>query len=408
MKRQYVNQLASVVCSLSFVCGAFATDWYVDPVNGNADNDGLTPTTAKKALGDTWQNKAQAGDTVWIIGAQKISTTITLNKAGLVIAGYGEDSSISLKDGYSVPLMSITADSVVSNLTFRGGVGPNTDKAKHKSYDYPAAGVEVSKGRLTHCKVTECRPYDDNYHCSAVRITGTGIVANCDIFGNSAGKLTDAYAAGVDLKSENSKLVDSRVYNCRGRAAAVFVERGLVEGCDIFCNTNYPASELGDGISAGASAGLRADGSTWAKVARCRIYGNYGYLNGGGVWLRDGAILENCLVYDNHAASCGGAIYSNSGNSTVRFCNIGGNGAGAGEGAAIYVSGGNPVFQSNIIYGNGTDPEKQIKRESTSALFTYNLLPVAMSGDGNLVATKSPYVDAAQGGLHDGGRFRRH
>ena len=387
-------RIAPMMCLLVLGCTAYATDWYVDPVNGDAGNDGLTPSTAKKALGDTWQNKARSGDTVWIIGAQKISSTINLNKDGLVIAGFGETSSISLKDGFAVPLLTLSADSVVSNLTFVGGVGP-TAKAGLNSWEYPAAGVEISKGRLTHCKVTQCRPAGDAYHCSAVRITGTGIVADCDIFGNSAGKLNDSYAAGVDLKSENARLLDSRVHDCRGRAAAVFVEKGLVEGCAIYCNTNYPASELSGGVAAGSGAGLRVDGDTWARVSRCRIYGNCGYGNGGGLWLRNGAIVENCLVYENEAATSGGAIYSNSGNSTVRFCNIGGN--RAGDGAAIFVNGGAPVFQNNIICGNGTDPTKQIRLQSTSAPFTCNLLPVAMTGEGNLVATKSPYVDAAQG-----------
>ena len=366
MMKQHIKQIVSVTCCLTLAFGAFATDWYVDQTNGDNGKDGKSPATAKKALSTVWKEFAKAGDTVWIMGEMKISSTIDINQnPGIVIAGYGDNATISLKEGYALTLLKISVDSVVSNLTLKGGICDKSAGSDEESY--PAAGAEVSNGKLTHCRITGCRPKDANNHCSAVRITGTGVVESCDIYDNDAGTLKYSYAAGVDLNETTAKLLNSRIYNCRGRACAVFVEKGLVEGCEIFNNTNYPASQLTyTSPAAGSGAGLRADGSG-SRVSRCRIYGNYGYGNGGGFWLRDGAIVENCLICENHAATSGGAIYSNSGNSTIRFCNIGGNVADSGDGAAIYVNGGSPVFKNNIIYGNGADPDRQIKLESASA-----------------------------------------
>ena len=382
----------AIACVVSLAFVADAGDWYVDQAKGNAGNDGKTPKTAKQSFSETWQGLAKAGDTVWIIGEVLIDKTIDLYKDDIVIAGYGDTASINAQG--KCRIMNLNAASVVSNLTLKGGIDKTADAI---NWSYYAAGVEVAKGKLTHCKVTGCRPGDNSHHCSAVRITGGGVVDQCEICDNDAGKLNTSYAAGVDLKSANAKLLNSRIHNCRGRAVAVYVESGLVEGCDIYNNTNYPAAEL-SGATAGSGAGIRADGNNdGSKVSRCRIYGNYGYGNGGGLWLRDGAALENCLVYGNHAEKIGGAIYCNSGNSNVRFCNIGGNTSDGGEGAAIYVNGGSPAFKNNIIYGNGADVSKEIKLESTSAPFTYNLLSAAMSGEGNIVAKKPPYVDAANG-----------
>lgn len=372
-----------------FSFSAVAREWYVDQAKGDDSYDGYTLSTAKKWLISTISG-ASEGDIIWVVGEFKITQPVQVGTAKIVIAGYGDDAVIDAQG--KCRIMNLNAYSVVSNLTLKGGVDGSADGS---SWSYPAAGVEMTGGTLTHCKVTGCRPKDADHHCSAVRITWGGVIQHCEIYDNDAGKLNTSYAAAVNLKAEGAKLLSSRIHNCRGRAVAVYVEAGLVEDCDIYCNTNYPASELSDDAAAGSGAGIRAD-TTGSRLSCCRIYDNYGYGNGGGMWLRDGAVAENCLLYGNRAAT-GGAVYCNSGNSTVRFCNFGGNTGSSGEGAAIYVNGGSPIFKNNIIYGNGAVASKEIKLESTSAPFTYNLLASEKSGTGNIVATKSPYVDAANG-----------
>ena len=195
-------------------------------------------------------------------------------------------------------------------------------------------------------------------------------------------------AKAGDCRRKRGRLVrcnDAVVRDCeiaynRGRACAVYMTKGLVTGCDIHDNRNYSVSELASGNTAGSGAGVRVDGGT---LERSRIHDNYSYGSGGGLWLRDNAIVRNCLIYGNHAGGSGGAIHANSGSPKTYHCNIGGNTADAG-GAAVNSGAGTPQYVNCIVFGNGSVPSGEILTASgVTASFTYCLLPVTRSGTGN-------------------------
>ena len=369
--------------------GAMATTWYVasNANGGDEANNGLSPATPKSSL-STLVNNAAEDDTIYVVGTLPVSSTITVAKR-LLIAGYGPDAAIS-GGNTCLPLKLNASGLVVSNLVIHSGspVG-----AAANSWTYPASGVAVVNGTLVDCTVRDCSPQGAT-HTSTINISGPGTVLRCAIINNTAGIQTASYAAGLFINDSRAVVRDCEIAYNRGRAAAVFLASGLVTGCDIHDNRNYPVSELASGVAVGSGAGIRLDAGT---LDRSRIHDNYSYGSGGGIWIRDNALVRNCLVYGNHAEVSGGAIHANSSSPKAYHCNIGGNTAGAG-GAAINSEAGSPQYVNCIVFGNGSDPSDEILTASgVTASFTYCLLPVTSSGTGNGVLVDSPFHDESNG-----------
>ena len=383
-KTNVLSALAIAAC-----LPAMATTWYVAPAENGGDeaNDGLTPSTPKRYL-LTRANNATAGDTIYVIGTYTTSSTITISKQ-LLVAGYGPDAAIS-GGNTCLPLKLNASGLVVSNLVIHSG---SPSGATASGWTYPAAGVEVASGTLVDCTVRNCSPQGAT-HTSTIYVSGAGTVLRCAITNNTAGIQTASYGAGLYIGHDSAVVKDCEIAYNRGRACAVYMTKGKITGCDIHDNRSYSASELASGASPGSGAGIRVDGGV---LERSRIRDNYSYGSGGGLWLRDNAIVRYCLVYGNHAEISGGAIHANSGSPKTYHCNIGGNTAADG-GAAINNAAGTPQFVNCIVFGNGNNPSDEIKTASgVTASFTYCLLPVSRSGTGNGVLVASPYRDEANG-----------
>ncbi len=88
-------------------------------------------------------------------------------------------------------------------------------------------------------------------------------------------------------------------------------------------------------------------------IQNCKIINNHVTGDGGGVYLRDAdATFIDCLFEGNVSTDDGGGAYFIGAESTFTNCKFYGNSTGLGGGqvgGAIYVSGGNPIFNTVII-----------------------------------------------------------
>lgn len=88
-------------------------------------------------------------------------------------------------------------------------------------------------------------------------------------------------------------------------------------------------------------------------IRNCEIRNNNVTADGGGIYLRDAdAEFSNCTIKDNHANDDGGGAYMRGAEATFSNCTFTGNNTnlgGGNNGGAIFVEGGDPIFNTVIV-----------------------------------------------------------
>lgn len=244
-----------------------------------------------------------------------------------------------------------------------------------------------------------------------------GTVRNCVITKNTAGTVAAAGGGGGGVWISGGLVHDCDIVGNTGRAGnddgggGVRMTGGVASNCLIPANQAVGSGAAGGGACLKHSSALMVDciltqntaawGSCGAyifpgRALRCTFTGNNGS-NGAGVGMRDGGIVDSCIITNNTgdgvyyrigyvrnsliAKNTRYGVYTTQNGGEISSCTIADNGN-----TGVYLTGGGSLIRNNIIYGNTA-----IYGSSGLATATWlnNLTPAAVSGalvmSGNVV-----------------------
>lgn len=272
-------------------------------------------------------------------------------QAGVDTAAERLGSTVWVSNG----IYGISAPVTVSNSVAVRGYGgasqtlvQRTGSAKHRIFSITngiVEGLTIAKGDAPAA----------NYNGLGVRIDYDGIVSNCVIIANGNGYNTEG--GGVFLNGGGTVshcLIATNYVSNYGAAGVYVLNKGTVEHCVIECN------------------------------------GTRGSRQGGGVALKGGGVLRNCLVRNNthhntHAywPSAGG-VYAGAG-SVVENCTIVSNYCPAAGG--LSVNGAACITNTIIAFNRGSaGSAMDVVINGTGAKFSRCVTPVLLPGGDNVSA----------------------
>lgn len=226
--------------------------------------------------------------------------------------------------------------------------------------------------------------------------------------------IPSASAVGVGFNISKGRVTDCRISNCHGSGGAAYLSGGWITGCTFDHCSSDAKGNCGNAIKLyGGSASnctcVACDGGyDWpalqygsaivsvqessSKLLDCRIIGSTRG-NVPGVYQELG-LVANCLIVGNTGTS-GGAL--NKKNGETYYCTIYGNQCGS-TGSGIQQSGG--TTKNCIIWGNGPTPDKTGSCTVTGGTFENNLIDYPVSGYADNTIGDPLFRDAANGDYH--------
>ncbi len=243
-------------------------------------------------------------------------------------------------------------------------------------------GIFMQAGLVRDCAITNCEVSHAIYSGTGgggLRLEG-GLVSNTVIAGcrsvDTIGVDTAHRGGGVWMIA--GKLAQCTIRHCTTKFGAVHATGGSLEDCTIRNNS-----------STYYQGGAFIDKAT---LRRCRIFNNTGAHDGGGVIVKTGALMENCLVYSNRASTrYGGGIYVEGG--TVQNCTIAGNDvATASLGGGVYQVGG--TILNAIVFGN-TRGTLDDNYRVTGGSIAYSCAPELAPGVNSNIAANPQFENAS-------------
>ncbi len=214
----------------------------------------------------------------WDSAATNIPDAVAVSSAGdLVLVTDGEyrvSQQITLSGGYTVKSVNGPSQTLVA-----GNYPASTNRVLLiANASAMFAGFTISNGVITA----------DNSYGAGVYFSAHGIVSNCVIVNNRAGRWNGG--AGVYM-DQNGQLLNSVVANNQG---------------------------------AGGSYGGGVCIYSWGLMRNCAVYGNYAYRGGGIDAYGTSPVIENCTIVSNRADYLAGGVYNytSGGGCTFRNCVI--------------------------------------------------------------------------------------
>jgi PKD repeat protein len=303
--------------------------------------------------------RAPAGDSGARVSVAKPVTVQSVNGPGAtMILGGGYPNDMPVRGAF------LSNGAALCGFTISNGVTSTSDNL---SFDQHGGGVYMGwNALLSNCVLVACRAMNAG---GGAYCQGTSLVVACTMAGNTA-------MSGGGVWCGPGTLRDCRIENNKGggvRATVTLIERCVVRG-----NT---------------SSGLRLD--NMAVVRHCVIVSNTSDF-GGGVYVNNGATVENCAIMDNEASNSGGGFYSWIG-SILRGCTVIGNRARNYGGGVrfVFASG---YIENSILYHNIAPFDAN--HSLASITVRYTCTTPALSGIGNLtndpgvVALLNPHLGA--------------
>lgn len=214
-----------------------------------------------------------------------------------------------------------SADSVVSNLAVRGGIGIGTNKQTKPG----PSGVWVKKGKIFNCEISGCTVDRESYEKDLCH-------AQALVLGAATATKDRVLASGCIITNNIGSFGSLRPDTDYPRGAAVYMQDlSRLEKSEVAWNTG----NIG-GISVTfPNGGL---GYNEAEVVSCQIHDNYAYATGGGMLNEGAALLQKCTICNNLADGTGGGIRATGPYMEMFNCLIAGNTAGA-EGGGLHMAG---------------------------------------------------------------------
>lgn len=263
-------------------------------------------------------------DVVWVAkGVYQITGSVNMNdtRAGMKIYGgfYGNETSLEQR-----ALIDCDGNGIVEPWEFKSEtrfVGNTKTDPSYRMFTANAAG-DVLDG------ITICDNTNVNDHGAGVYLKNGAILSNCII---------------RNIKSEADK---SSAINGTG----IYVDgSGFIEGCLIENCENQNKNE--NGSTYGGGVNVNGKGS----IIRNSVVRNNHVISaknalGGGAFLNSGAVMENCVVYNNSSDFRGGGVYIHSGGGQMFNVTVVKN-MGAQAGGGVFANGKSTIYNS-VFWGN--------------------------------------------------------
>jgi parallel beta-helix repeat protein len=369
LKKLGVGLALLLVLSLSFIWLGFAdpgTIYYVDGVNGDDSNTGLSWAAAVKSI-QKGIDLTSSGDEVWVADATYTGTTNRNLDFG------GKNISLLAKDRYGSGDWIIdcedsgrgfylhsgeTNSAVIDGFTIRNAEINNLD----------GAGIycDGASPQIKNCVIESCEAkygWTNGRGGAICCKSSTAKITNCIMKNN----LGEKHGGGIYLDSSNAEIVD----------------------CVIDNNT----------VSIGNGGGIFCGGSTSSSptIKNCKITNNSTDTYGGGILCGTytSPAITNCVIADNSAGSGGGGVFC-TGDPAIANCTIADNSATTNGGGIRSYYGANPTVKNLIIWGNTANTGSQI---DGSVAVTYSDVQGGWTGTGN-IDSDPKFVSSAVGDYH--------
>ncbi len=347
--------LALVMCFVLSVC-AFATDYYVDPINGDDDNDGLTPGTAFKQPSKAWE-AAGDGDRVFMVaggldpfeifeeensnedksvtfsGGWNQDFTVQDTNTPTVVDGGGMDRPLTVEN-MGMGNIQIEFD----NFTFTNGDASDETTAPGKGGGIYSHGVDLTITNSTISGNKAISQYDSN--TSPGNAAGGGIyviggsvtIQNSSIQGNFAafvdfsdpgsdpnGSITSFPGFGGGIYHENDDMSGFHDLTITDSTISGNTAQNSTQGGGVFsidgCGGGIFSHQAPTALTDPPASILIQNLTVSSNVANSSIGGN-GF--GGGIYLRrggsgnfiGGAIDVTTSTIENNLASSGDGLTS--------------------------------------------------------------------------------------------------
>jgi hypothetical protein len=345
------NSLRLLVLFLGLTSTALAsTTWYVDGVNGNDNNNCITPQTACKTIGHA-MSLASSGDSIMIAPAtytENLSININLKLIGsgarttIIDGGGSQYSVIATASGTEVVLSKVSiVNSANTGILTSGTLTINNSIISRNGSPFNYAGGIHNFGTLTinHCTIM------GNHATAGGGIYHAGsklAINNSTISGNFA-RLRSCCPEGGGIADIGSGMTinNSTISGNRTRGPG----GGIYNYTDTITVNNSTIS----GNDANEGGGIYNTGTL--TIYRTTISGNSAGVEpnpiGGGVWTAAILTLNNSTVSGNSSLQYAGGIYAVTATITVNNSTISVN--GANDGGGILNNGSTATFQNSIV-----------------------------------------------------------
>jgi hypothetical protein len=334
-------------------------DRYVDAINGNDDNNGLSPNTAfatiQKAVDAIYIN---GGYTVIVApGTYAGSGNRDIDSHGKVVSVRSINpndpnivaSTIIDCDGTQAEphrgfylstygVYPATMNSIVAGFTIRNG------------YANEGGGIYCpqSNSKIKNCIIIgNFAAYGGGISCD---YKSNPTITNCTITGNSAeygGGLfkCDGPITNCTITNNSAKYGGGGLYGCRGPITNCIITDNNDGGGIYGCDGPITNCTITGNSTVGSGGGIyHCEG----PITNCTITGNSAEYNGGGIYVCDGPIT-NCIITGNSSVGSGGGLCDCEG--PITNCIITGN-SSVGSGGGLSDCYG-PITNC-IITGNST------------------------------------------------------
>ncbi|HBA82825.1 MAG TPA: hypothetical protein DCZ95_01905, partial [Verrucomicrobia bacterium] len=318
-------------------------------------------TTAATNLQEVLDVAMEGGVIRMYGGVYAITSSIQITKAVTLVGQFGSAYSIIDGQGLARCFDLQNSNAVLAGLTITGG------------YADKGAGVLCQGATVRKCVITGNRAFGDGG--GGVFLTEGSVLESCQIVSN-----VSAFRGGGVLSEPGNIITNCRIANnvaaqdgggIYWSGVSVTNAEGLIKNCRITGN-----------IASNDGGGVYLSGTVWLDL--CVLASNeVGHCGGGAFahlsWIR------NCLFYENASDGPGGGVHLTSGG--LESCTIAGNRADLYGGLSV---GSNALVLNCIVYDNTAATASpnwgETESETNLASFSHTCSAPLMPGVGNIDA----------------------
>lgn len=299
------------LAALAGIYTGFSATYHV-ATNGNDVSGDGSLATPWLTISNGVAQAAAAGDTVLVgNGVYVLTTNIIVTKAVNVVSLAGADATIVDVNRLGRCFYIGHSNAVVDGFTLTNGYAAS-------GADTNGGAVYLTDGIIRNCNITS------NYAAGAgggIYCWSAGIAANCTVAVNRAGTVGGGIYSYLGVIT--NCLIMSNISGSYGGGA--WMQGTTMHDCQIIGNSNTT-------LTAG---GVYSRNS--AIIDNCLIKGNRSPNGGAGIQVISGVVVSNCIITENTGAHYGGGVHMGSGVSLITHSDIVSNTLSGGYGGGIYI-----------------------------------------------------------------------
>ncbi len=315
----------SCLIGLTALTGAFtgfSATYYVATDGSDTDGDG-SPASPWLTISNGVAQAAAPGDTVLVgNGSYALTTDIIVAKDVQVVSLAGATGTVIDAGGLGRCFYVGHSNAVVDGFTMTNGNAAADGGA-----------VYLTNGLVRNCIIAGNNAAGAG---GGIYCYNAGIIANCTVAVNRAG--TTGGGIYSYLGAITNCLIVSNVSGTYGGGARL--QGTVMHNCQIIGNSNI----------ANTAGGIYSRDS--AIINNCLIKGNRSPNGAGGIQVLNGVVVSNCIITTNIGGSYGGGINMGNGVSLITHSDVVSNALSDGYGGGIYIeyAAGNRVENSRISH----------------------------------------------------------